>query len=89
MAPTSDGAVLVEALALGSDSQLGLYRLPQGTTTWQYIGPMTGSNAFFIAPTANGGVLWAYAGGTYTSRLSGIIGGHQMLPGVLATASYP
>jgi hypothetical protein len=89
MSVASDGAVLEEALAPGSDSQLGLYRLPQGSTTWQYIGPMTGSNAFFIAPTPSGGVLWGYAGGTYTGRLSGIIGGHQMLPGGLTTASYP
>ena len=38
----------------------------------------------------NGGLLWAYAGSmSYMGRLNGSIGGHQALPGVLATASYP
>jgi hypothetical protein len=38
----------------------------------------------------NGGLLWAYAGGGgQGGRLIGSIGGHQALPGVLATASYP
>jgi hypothetical protein len=89
MAVASDGAVLEEALAPGSTSQLGLYRLPHGATTWQYSGPMTGRNAFFVAPTSGGGVLWAYAGGTYLGRLSGDIGGHLAVPGVLTTATYP
>lgn len=47
----------------GSQSQFGLYRLPQGSTQWQSVGPTFGSNAFFFAPTPNGGVLWAYAAG--------------------------
>jgi hypothetical protein len=85
----SDGAVIAMALAPGSDSQFGLYRLPRGATTWRYLGPTPGSNAFFFAPTPNGGALWAYAGGFYLGRLSGIIGGHQSLPGVLSTATYP
>jgi hypothetical protein len=84
----SDGYVLMMALAPGTHSQLGIYRLPQGATTWQYLGPTAGSNAYFFAPTPGGGILWAYAGGTYTGRLSGIIGGQQMLPGVIATATY-
>ena len=50
---------------------------------------MTGRNAFFVAPTSGASVLWAYAGGTYLGRLSGGIGGHLALPGVLATATYP
>lgn len=85
----SDGAVLDMALAPGSDSQLALYRLPPNATTWQYLGPIAGSNAYFFAPTPTGGVLWAFAGGEYAARLSGSIGGHQALPGVLATATYP
>ncbi len=86
----SDGAVIWMSGAPGSDSQLGLYRLPRGSTTWQYLGPIAGSNAFFFAPTANGGLLWAYAGGGgQGGQLSGSIGGHQSLPGVLSTASYP
>jgi len=86
----SDGAVMLMDLAPGSDSQVGLYRLPQGSTTWQYLGPISGSNAFFFTPTPNGGILWAYTGGTFSgARLAGIIGGHQALPGVLSTASYP
>jgi hypothetical protein len=85
----SDGAFVEMALAPGSDSQLGLYRLPQGSTMWQYLGPIAGSNAFFFAPTPNGGILWAHAGGTFLARLAGIIGGHQTLPGALSTANYP
>jgi Putative zinc-finger len=85
----NDGAVITMALAPGSDSQLGLYRLPRGSATWRYLGPTPGSNAFFFAPTPKSGILWAYAGGTYQGRLSGDIGGHQSLPGVLSTATYP
>lgn len=86
----SDGTVILMDLAPGSDFQFGLYRLPRGSTTWQFLGPISGSNAFFFAPTPNGGILWAYAGGTFAeARLSGSIGGHQALPGVLSTASYP
>lgn len=85
----SDGAVLTMAMAPGTTNQLGLYRLPRGSTTWQYIGPTAGSNTYFFAPTTSGGILWAYAGGTYPGRLSGVIGGQQALPGVLATATYP
>ncbi len=89
----SDGAVLRMDMALRTTiNQLGMYRLPRGSTTWQYLGPIAGgnsSNAFFFAPTSNGGMLWVYAGGTYSGRLSGIIGGHQALPGVLSTATYP
>ena len=86
----SDGSVIWMSGAPGSDSLLGLYRLPRGSTTWHYLGPIAGSNAFFFAPTPNGGLLWAYAGGGgQGGRLSGSIGGHQSLPGVLATASYP
>jgi hypothetical protein len=85
----SDGAILDMDLAPGSDSQLGLYRLPQGSNTWQYLGPTSGSNAYFFAPASGGGILWAFAGGTYQGRLIGIIGGHQLLPGVVATATYP
>lgn len=85
----SDGAVLIMMPAPGSQSQLALYRLPRGATTWQYLGPLAGSNAFFIASTPAGGILWAFAGGEYATRLSGTIGGHQALPGVLATATYP
>ncbi len=84
----SDGAVLMMALAPGASSQFGIFRLPQGATTWQYLGPTSGSIAYFFAPTAGGGILWAYAGGIYTGRLSGTIGGHQMMPGVIATAMY-
>lgn len=85
-----DGTVIVMELAPGNDSQFGLYRLPRGSTTWQFLGPTAGSIAFFFAPTPNGGTLWAYAGGTFAgARLSGSIGGHQALPGVLSTASYP
>jgi hypothetical protein len=86
----SDGTVILMDLAPGSDSQFGLYRLPRGSTTWQFLGPTAGSIAFFFAPTPNGGLLWAYAGGTFVgARVSGSIGGHQALPGVLSTASYP
>ncbi len=85
----NDGVLILMSVAPGSDSQLGLYRLPQGATRWQYLGPTSGSNAFFYAPTQDGGILWAYAGGTYSNvQLGGIIGGQQTLPGVLSTATY-
>lgn len=86
----SDGSIIISTVAPGSDSQLGLYRLPRGATKWQYLGPTPGSNAFFFAPTSQGGVLWSYAGGNYLDmgRLTGVIGGHQLLQGTLSTATY-
>lgn len=80
---------MVHILTPGSTNQFGLYRLPCGSTTWQYIGPTADSNTYFFTPTTSSGILWAYAGGTYPGRLSGVIGGQQALPGVLSTATYP
>ncbi|HEU5439767.1 MAG TPA: hypothetical protein VFU88_10795, partial [Ktedonobacterales bacterium] len=84
----SDGAVLAMALAPGSGSQVGIYRLPRDSAKWQYLGPTSGGMLFFV-PTSNGGVLWAFTGGAYLGWFSGSIGGHQALPGVLSTATYP
>jgi hypothetical protein len=88
----SDGAVIMmkhtQLKEPGIDPQVGLYRLPQGSTTWQYLGLTTGSDAFFFVPTPNGGVLWVYAGGIFWPQLSGSIG-DQWLPGAISTASYP
>jgi hypothetical protein len=88
----SDGAVIMmkhtQLKEPGIDPQVGLYRLPQGSTMWQYLGLTTGSDAFFFVPTPNGGVLWVYAGGIFWPQLSGSIG-DQWLPGALAAASYP
>jgi hypothetical protein len=81
------------AIAPDRASHLGLYRLPADTGRWEYLGQLSGSNAMLYTPSAGsaagGGVLWLYAGGTYLGSLSGIIGGHQSLPGTLTTASYP
>lgn len=75
----SDGAVLVAALAPGSTDQPGLYRLPRGSTTWQYLGRLAGDYTFSYAPTARGGILWANSGG----------GNYEALPGTFSTATYP
>jgi hypothetical protein len=84
---TSDGSLLM--LAPDKASHLGLYRLPQDSSQWQYLGPMTGD--FFYISSARGGVLWQFAGGIYLGLFSGNIGGHLgSLPNVLlATAAYP
>jgi hypothetical protein len=81
----SDSAVLVTALAPGTTDQTGLYRLPRGSSTWQYLGPMLGGYQYIFAPTSQGGILWAYTGGTYTTRWMG----YETLPGLLSTATYP
>ncbi len=80
----SDGAVLVMARAPGVIDQNGvsgadgLYRLPRGSTTWQYLGIMAG-DTYSFAPTPQGGVLWANTGGR----------NYEALPGLFATAAYP
>jgi hypothetical protein len=88
----SDGAVLMTGFEPNSTYRNyrlgGLYRLPQGSAAWQYIGPLAGGSSAFFAPTSSGGVFWAYVGGYHLGRLSGIIGGLQSLPGVLFTATY-
>lgn len=81
----SDDAVLVTALAPGATDQNGvsgpdgLYRLPRGSTTWQYLGTMAGSYIYSFAPTPQGGVLWANTGGR----------NYEALPGLFSTATYP
>ncbi|HEX8032231.1 MAG TPA: hypothetical protein VF510_00205 [Ktedonobacterales bacterium] len=75
----SDGAVLVAALAPGSTDQAGLYRLPRGSTIWQYLGPLAGDYTYSFAPTPQGGILWANSGG----------GNYEALPGAFSTATYP
>lgn len=83
----ADDSILV--IASDSTYHLGFYRLPAHSSQWQYLGPVTGANAFLYAPSSDGGVIWLYAGGTYLAHLSGIIGGHQSLPGTLSTATFP
>lgn len=84
----ADDSLLI--LAPNASSQLGLYRLPAQSNQWEYLGPATGANTFFYAPTAHGGTLWLFAGGvTIQANLSGVIGGHMAIPGMLATAAYP
>ncbi|MGZ3602570.1 MAG: hypothetical protein ACXWQ5_23845 [Ktedonobacterales bacterium] len=75
----SDGAVLVAALAPSITDQPGLYRLPRGSTTWEYLGPLAGDYTYTYAPTAQGGILWANSGG----------GNYEALPGAFSTATYP
>lgn len=86
----SNGDVLRMDVALRTTiNQLGLYRLPRGSTTWQYLGPTAGGNAYFFAPTSNGAILWLYPGGVSPGRLSGIMGRQPALPDALSTATYP
>jgi hypothetical protein len=82
-----DGALL--AGSPDSSYHDGLYRLPENSSQWEYLGPVSGG---FFAPTSSaGGVVWSFAGGVYIENLSGNIGGHLgSLPNVLlATAAYP
>ncbi|HEU4784586.1 MAG TPA: zf-HC2 domain-containing protein, partial [Ktedonobacterales bacterium] len=82
-----DGALL--AGSPDSSYHDGLYRLPENSSQWEYLGPVSGG---FFAPTSSaGGVVWSFAGGAYIDNLSGNIGGHLgSLPNVLlATAAYP
>jgi|GEM_PF-1504547 hypothetical protein len=83
----SDGALL--AGAPDSSFHIGLYRLPEDSSQWEYLGPISGG--FFAPASSAGGVVWSFAGGVYTDNLSGIIGGHLgSLPNVLlSTAAYP
>lgn len=85
----SDGAVLTMALAEGSTTIHGLYRLPKGASTWQYLGPIAGRSAYFFAETPQGGILWAFGGATDKTPLSGAIVSYESRPGALTTATYP
>ena len=90
----SDGAVLTMALAQGSPTKgsttiYGLYRLPKGASTWQYLGPIAGRAAYFFAETPQGGILWAFGGATEKTPLSGAIVSYERRPGALTTATYP
>ncbi len=83
----SDGALL--AGSPDSSYHDGLYRLPEDSSQWEYLGPVSGG---FFAPTSSaGGVVWSFAGGVYMDNLSGNIGGHLgSLPNVLlSTATFP
>ncbi|HEY7343889.1 MAG TPA: zf-HC2 domain-containing protein [Ktedonobacterales bacterium] len=87
LAIASDGAILVGEP--DSSDHTGLYRLPEDSSQWEYLGPVSGG---FFAPTSSaGGVVWSFAGGVYMENLSGNIGGHLgSLPNVLlSTATYP
>ena len=83
----SDGALL--AGEPDSSYHDGLYRLPEDSSQWEYLGPVSGG--FFAPASSAGGVVWSFAGGVYMENLSGNIGGHLgSLPNVLlSTASYP
>ena len=85
---TADNSLLTSSLAPSSESQVGLYRLPPDSSQWQYLGA---ASSFFYAPTAGGGVLWLYSGGTYLPHMSGSLGDHvaQAPKTLLATATYP
>jgi len=86
----ADDSLLI--LAPNAHSQLGMYRLPAHSSQWEYLGSANGSNAFFYAPTAHGGMLWLFAGGvTIQANLSGVIGGHlgSVPTTALAMAAYP
>lgn len=85
----TDGSILL--IAPDKAVHLGLYRLPAHSSQWEYLGSVNGSNAFYYAPSSNGGVLWLYAGGDSLGHLSGVIGGHLgSLPSVLLyTAAFP
>jgi hypothetical protein len=82
-----DGALL--AGAPDTSFHIGLYRLPEDSSQWEYLGPASGG--FFAPASSAGGVVWSFAGGVYRDNLSGNIGGHLgSLPNVLlSTASYP
>lgn len=85
----SDGAVLTMSLAEGSTTIHGLYRLPKGATTWQYLGPIPGGGGYFFAETPKGGILWAGGGATEKTPLSGGVVSYDGRPGAFTTATYP
>lgn len=78
----SDGSLLV--LFNGSD----LYRLPAGSTQWQYLGSMPG-NAGLYAPTAHGGAFWSYGGGGLYGYPSGTLGRTANGSGISASDIQP
>lgn len=67
---------------------IGLYRLPAGSSQWQYLGPLPG-NAYFIAPTARGGALWSFGGGVHPGTLSGTLGQTSYGSGIFAADYQP
>jgi hypothetical protein len=61
-----DGALLATmAASLASSTGTRVYRLPEGTTVWQDLGPLAGVPYPFprYYPTPTGGVIWFEAGG--------------------------
>jgi hypothetical protein len=85
-----DGS-LVQVAEYQTRAVLALYRLPANSSQWQYLGFMPGGDsAVMYAPTATGGLLWSYSGGSAIgSPLDGIIGGTGDSTGVIYTAVYP
>jgi hypothetical protein len=64
--PTKDGVIQqIQGIAL--------YRLPAGSTQWEFVGPIPSNQLFYVAHPGSG-VLWVYGGGASLDTLGGPLG---------------